>query len=179
MQEKMIINQVIQEFSFNDFYWVEPDKIPVSQWVRIKCQYGCTNYGKKEICPPNVPSLKECKQFFNEYELSILIQMKTPHYKTPNYKKWCKNTNSELLSLEKTLFLAGYFKTFLFTMSECQICLKCTGSSISCMSRSEARPSLRSFGVDIYNMGKELGYDIEMQQEDDIEMMRYALLLIR
>jgi predicted metal-binding protein len=38
-----------------------------------KCIYGCSSYGQKGSCPPSVPSVAECREFFSEYEHIAVI----------------------------------------------------------------------------------------------------------
>jgi predicted metal-binding protein len=42
---------------FSDFRWIDPREIVVAEWVRMKCLYGCVEYGKNAACPPNAPSV--------------------------------------------------------------------------------------------------------------------------
>ena len=41
---------------------INPDDVEVSNWVRLKCQYGCPSYGKKLSCPRTVPHQKTPKK---------------------------------------------------------------------------------------------------------------------
>ena len=57
-----------KEHNFTDYKWIDPKIIVVSSWVRMKCQYGCDEYGVTAVCPPNVPSVSDCEKFFKEYK---------------------------------------------------------------------------------------------------------------
>ena len=59
--ETHALEMLFKEHGFHDFKWVGTDKIVVAQWVRLRCMFGCQNYGKKGTCPPNVPSVEECR----------------------------------------------------------------------------------------------------------------------
>ena len=67
MMNKDKLERLFFEHNYSDFKWINGKDIIVSQWVRVKCTFGCSNFGKKGSCPPNVPSVSECRNFFNEY----------------------------------------------------------------------------------------------------------------
>ena len=59
------IESIIESYGFFDYKWIKSDDVVVSQWVRVKCLFGCSDYGLG-TCPPNTPSVSDCKQFFGE-----------------------------------------------------------------------------------------------------------------
>jgi predicted metal-binding protein len=59
VSDKDKIESVLKDHGFSDYKWIDPKDIIVSQWVRIKCTYGCGGYGYG-TCPPNTPSVDEC-----------------------------------------------------------------------------------------------------------------------
>ncbi|NOR54369.1 MAG: hypothetical protein GQ536_09830 [Candidatus Aminicenantes bacterium] len=38
----------------------------------MKCRFDCKEFGYP-ACPPNVPSVGECKSFFNEYKSAVIF----------------------------------------------------------------------------------------------------------
>jgi predicted metal-binding protein len=44
-----------------------PQKIIVAQWVRMKCMFGCVEYGRSGACPPNTPSVTDYEQKMDRY----------------------------------------------------------------------------------------------------------------
>jgi len=48
------LEKLFKKHRFTDFKWIDPEKIVVSQWVRMKCTFGCGNFGRNACCPPNV-----------------------------------------------------------------------------------------------------------------------------
>jgi predicted metal-binding protein len=60
------IESYLQEYGFSDFKWIAPKDIVIAQWVRVKCEFGCSDYGLG-TCPPNTPTVQECRVFFKEY----------------------------------------------------------------------------------------------------------------
>jgi predicted metal-binding protein len=63
VKERKRLDQLFQEKGYTDYKWIDPHKIIVSQWVRMKCMFGCGEYGQNACCPPNVPSVSECERF--------------------------------------------------------------------------------------------------------------------
>ena len=67
---KIDLEEKFLEKGFDDFKWIDPKKIVVSQWVRMKCIFGCWEYGRNASCPPNTPSVSECLVKRGESEAS-------------------------------------------------------------------------------------------------------------
>jgi predicted metal-binding protein len=67
------LETLFSDHYFSDFKWIDPKEIVVAQWVRMKCLFGCSEYGQNASCPPNVPSVLECRQFFSEYNESLCL----------------------------------------------------------------------------------------------------------
>ena len=67
------LKELFQKYGYQDFKFIDPEKIVVSQWVRMKCMYGCGEYGQNASCPPNVPSVSECERFFREYSIAVVF----------------------------------------------------------------------------------------------------------
>lgn len=152
--------------------------IVVSQWVRMKCTFGCRSYGKSGCCPPNVPSVRECREFFASYNTAVLFHITKQVDKPEDRIPWSKETNKQLLSVEKEVFLAGNYKAFLLFMDECRLCAKCTGTRVECRNPTEARPSPESLSVDVFETVRKQGYPIDVLADYKREMNRYAFLLL-
>ena len=67
MNYRKDLEEIFLKNGFNDFKWLDPTKIVVSHWVRMKCIYGCPEYGQNASCPPNNPSVSDCEKFFREW----------------------------------------------------------------------------------------------------------------
>ena len=172
------LEQLFFEHNYSDFKWINRKDIIVSQWVRIKCTFGCSSYGKKGSCPPNVPSVLECRNFFNEYNDIAIFHFEKSFKKPEDRFKWSKKVNFDLLKLERKVFLRGYHKTFLIFMDECCICEECTGTRIECKNKKASRPCAESFAMDVYTTVRNCGYPIEVLKNYNQTMNRYAFLLI-
>ena len=67
------LEMLMQKQGYTDYKWIDPKNIIVSQWVRMKCMFGCDGYGENACCPPNLPSVTECERFFHEYNQAIIF----------------------------------------------------------------------------------------------------------
>ncbi|MCK5418992.1 MAG: DUF2284 domain-containing protein [Desulfobacterales bacterium] len=173
------LDRMFQEKGYTDYKWIDPQKIIVSQWVRMKCMFGCGEYGKNACCPPNVPSVSECERFFHEYQDAVIFRFEKAFNKPEDRHKWSKKVNIKLAKLERDVFLAGYERAFLLFMDSCCICADCTATREGCKEPRSARPSPESMAVDVYSTARQFGFPIEVRTEYSQEMNRYAFLMIR
>jgi predicted metal-binding protein len=176
--DKPEINQVVKSLGFHDFKWIEAKEIEVANWVRFKCMFGCTSYGTKASCPPQVPTIKECADFFNEYHRAILIHFRKSLKNPNNRVDWGKEVNDGLIKLEREIFLKGYPKAFILFMDECHLCYECALARTECHHKKEARPCPEAFGVDIFSLAHKYSYPVEVLKNYELEMNRYAILLV-
>jgi predicted metal-binding protein len=172
------IESIILENGYNDFKWIAGSDVVIAQWPRFKCMFGCSLYGKKGACPPSVPSIAECGEFFSEYENIVVIHIQKKLENPEQRKEWSRRTNLHLLKLEKAAFLAGYHKAFLLFMNECQICDECSGTRNKCKNVHLSRPSPEALGVDVFATVRKLSLPIEVLTDDTQEMNRYSFLMI-
>ena len=63
-EKRQSIDDIFKTKGYDDYQWIDPQKIIVSQWVRMKCRFGCGEYGRGAACPPNTPSVADCERFF-------------------------------------------------------------------------------------------------------------------
>ena len=101
MGQRLEFENLFIEHGYTNFKWIDPKKIVVSQWVRMKCMFGCKEYSKNACCPPNAPSVPECDKFFREYEDIAVFHFEKAVEKPEDRHEWTKKINSELLKLEK------------------------------------------------------------------------------
>lgn len=172
------LEALFYKHGYTDFKWIEPEKIVVSQWVRMKCIYGCGEYGQTASCPPNVPSVSECERFFREYRETAIFHFEKKVEKPEDRHAWTKRVNAKLSKLERELFLSGYERVFLLFMDSCSICSECTGLREECKEPRLARPSPEAMAIDVYATVRQVGYPIEVLSDYSQKMNRYAFLMI-
>lgn len=163
---------------FIHFKWIDPGKIVTAFWVRMKCIFGCNEYGQTATCPPNVPSLSECEQFFKEYKEAVIFHFEKELDKPEDRFAWTRKLNLRLLKLEREIFVSGYEKAFLLFMDSCNICEECVGPKEECKEPKMSRPTPEALCVDVYSTVRQLNYPIHVLSDYAQKMNRYAFLLI-
>ncbi|HEY3309577.1 MAG TPA: DUF2284 domain-containing protein [Desulfuromonadaceae bacterium] len=178
MADQTLLQKLFNENGFSDYRWIEPAEIVVAQWVRMKCMYGCNNYGRNASCPPNTPSLADCRNFFQEFRLGAVFHL-PKHLGDPEERHvWSREVNRCLAELERQVFLSGYHQAFMLFMDNCTLCRECANTRAACRNKKLARPSPEGLGIDVFATVAKFGYPIAVLDDFDQEMNRYAFLLI-
>jgi predicted metal-binding protein len=177
MINKEYFESLLVKQGFSDYKWINPKEIVVAHWVRVKCTFGCSDYGLG-TCPPNTPSVNDCDRFFKEYESGLIIRINKFADKNEYPSDWSREITDKLLGIEKEIFLSGYQKVFLLNQTCCSICKKCPGNRVECKEKEKSRPSPESFAVDVYQTVRNVGMEINVVAESPAEMNRIAILLI-
>ena len=172
------LEAMFAKHGFEDFKLIEPEKIVVAQWVRMKCTYGCGTFGRNACCPPNVPSVTECRGFFDEYRAAAIFHFEKKVKKPEDRRPWGIKVNASLLKLEREVFLSGYQKAFLLPMDTCHLCRDCAVGRDECKQPKLARPAPEALAVDVFSTVRKCGYPIEVLDDYSRAMNRYAILLI-
>ena len=178
MSGKKMLESVFRKHGFDDFKWLDPKDIVVAHWVRMKCIYGCPNYGKGGCCPPNVPSVEECEAFFKGYKEAVVFHFEKKMKNPEDRHRWTTDVNKKLLALEREVFLSGHWKAFLLYMDSCHACDECAGSRLGCKNKPAARPAPEALAMDVFSTVKKLGYPIQVLKDYSQSMNRYAFLMI-
>jgi predicted metal-binding protein len=148
---------------------IKTESIITSAWVRWKCRYGCDGYNSSLCCPPNTPNFKETRELLDSYDNAILL-----HFKSDNLGG--KDPKDVAVTLERDIFLAGFYKAFALGCGPCRWCDEC--SMDVCRHAEKARPSMESCGIDVYSTARNNGYFIEVVKNHSSPINRYALVLI-
>jgi len=172
------IESILHGQGYDDFKWLAPQEIVVSQWVRMKCVFGCPSFGRVASCPPNSPSVEECRCFFSEYKHSIVIHFQKAAPDKSERKTWSARTNLKLVKLEREVFLAGYPKVFLLFMDSCEMCTECVPERANCKEPKLSRPSPEGMAMDVFTTVRKLGYPIDVLTDPTQSMNRYAFLMV-
>jgi len=176
--DRQNLEGLFREHGFDDFHWLPAADIVVAQWVHMKCQYGCPEYGTNVACPPNNPSVAECERFFREYTDAALFHFVKAAPDEDERKRWSRPLNAKLLALERAVFLSGHRKAFMILMGGCPHCEECVGRPEACPHPGSARPTPEGLAVDVFSTAHAVGYPIEVLNDLSQPMNRYAILLI-
>ena len=178
MHNREKLEEVFVDNGFDDFKWIDAENIVVSNWVRMKCMFGCPEYGKRAACPPNVPSVEDCKKLMHEYRNAAIFHFQKAFPNPDDRHKWTKDINRDLLKLEKEVFLSGYVKAFLFLPESCQLCQECSSTRNECKYPKKSRPTSEAMAIDVFKTVKRVDFPIKVLRSPSDEMNRYAILLI-
>lgn len=171
------LNLRFSENGFTDYKWIRTEQIVVSQWVRMKCLFGCEDYGGAS-CPPNVPAVAECERFVRAYDDAVIFHFEKVARKSDYPRDWANAINSRLMDVEKAVFLAGYYKAFGLAMARCRFCDDCTSTRARCRNPAMSRPTPEGLGIDVFATVRAVGYPIDVLDQPEGCMNRYAFLLI-
>ncbi len=172
-----VVDPILREAGFSDFVWVQPSSMTVSQWVRMKCMFGCPDYGKNASCPPFVPSVAECRELLSEYSRAVLIHLAC---EVPPEKRdeWCRKNQELLIESERRIFLAGFERAFLLSFDNCNLCGTCSATPGECRLPYMRRPTMEAFAIDVYTSVRRHGYTISVRKDRTEKPDRFAMMLV-
>ena len=144
---------------------IPASSIITAAWTRLRCQYGCNNYGTNLCCPPFSPTSEETQKVIDEYSYALLVKFK--------FMTDAKKITPEI---EKALFLDGRYKSFSFKGGSCGLCEKCNLKA--CVHPAEARPSMEGAGIDVYETVRRNGFGINVLKNKESQGSYFGLILI-
>src|SRR5512136_1689394 len=139
--DRQEMEALFRDRGLEDFRWLPPAGIVVARWVRMKCQFGCPEYGESVACPPNVPPVEECERFFREYSEAAIFRFPKVAPDREQRRKWSREINTRLVALERDVFLLGFPKAFMLPMGRCPQCEECVSRPEDCRHPGSARPT--------------------------------------
>jgi predicted metal-binding protein len=164
-RDKVEIQELCRSKGAVDSRYIDPASVITAHWVRYKCQYGCSGYGKSPCCPPRSPAPDETKRIVAEYSLGLLV----------HFKKLSGVTQA-IVEIERELFLRNYYKAIGFGGGRCNLCKEC--SLDECQQPRLARPSMEACGIDVYATARNNGFPIDVVRTREDDQDCYGLLLI-
>ena len=147
--------------------------VVTADWVRMRCQYGCSEYGRCLTCPPYSPAAHETRKMLDEFSAGILLHGD----RTEPLRQLARR-------LERDAFLAGYHKAFAFLCGPCRLCRTCAIEKPSrrrpriCRHAELARPAMEAAGIDVFATARQAGMPIEVVASRDCPQDYYALVLL-
>ena len=157
------------ELGADDAMIIKTDSIVTAAWVRWKCRYGCDGYNSGLCCPPHTPTYKETRELVDSYKNALLL-----HFKESGQIR--KDATDVAATLEREIFLDGYYKAYALGCGPCNLCAEC--SMNICRHPDKARASMESCGIDVFGTARNNGCKIEVVRDHTCQMNRYALVLI-
>jgi predicted metal-binding protein len=138
-----------------------------AEWVRLKCQFGCERFARCLTCPPYSPTPEQTKQMLTHYKYALLV----------HGDENSSSIKSLVVTLEKEIFLDGYYKAFGIGAGPCYFCTRCNLKL--CRYSDKARPSLEACGIDVFHTVRANGFPIEVLKSESCKANYYGLVLIK
>jgi predicted metal-binding protein len=155
---------------------IHPKNVVTAEWVRLKCQYGCSRYGTCLTCPPFSPTPEYTRKMLEYYSKAlIMIYDIHPHPKETE-RRQRRRMRKDIASLEREAFLDGYYKAFGMASGPCNLCAVCDTSQ-PCKFEDLARPSMEACGIDVYATLANVGYKLEVVKSYD-QIWHYSGLVL-
>lgn len=135
---------------------IDPQDVVVAEWVRLKCQYGCGQYGKWLTCPPRTPTPEATRRLLAGYRTGLLLRVELAGIEDYNAKR--SDFRETVSDLERRIFLANYPKAFGLSFGRCYTCESCNLTG-GCRFPYTTRPSMEACGIDVSSTVKKAGWD--------------------
>lgn len=153
------------ELGADDAKIVATPSVITAPWVRYKCQFGCGGWGRRLTCPPFSPSPEETRKLLDSYKRAVLVHCT---------RKW-QDIKTIVTSLEREMFLEGFYKAFALGSGPCNLCEKCNLKF--CSHSDKARPAMEACGIDVFATARGNGMPIEVVKDHSCPTNYYGLVL--
>lgn len=182
----------------DDLKLIPTEIIVVSDWVRLKCRYGCDNFGRRLGCPPFTPTPEETRAVLSEYRHAVLARFEAkPDPKSSTKRGGRAVSNSAvkiqkaIADLERAAFLAGCYKAFGMSAMPCNLCETCVIEeihkkdqavfdldSVKCKNKEIMRPSMEACGIDVFKTLQNAGYKPHVLKDGKETVELFGLILL-
>lgn len=152
---------------------IDAKHIATGNWVRLKCQYGCSGYGKCLTCPPFSPKPEYTKKMISEYNKALILSY---HSKPGQERAQRRKMHKAVANLEREIFLDGYYKAFAMVAGPCRFCVPCDVEH-SCRFPEFARPAMEACGIDVYKTASNAGIKLEVVKSTK-DISKYCCLIL-
>ena len=154
---------------------IDPNTVVVGHWVRLKCQFGCSGYGRHLTCPPFSPTPEQTKKMLAEYSKGLLMQIE--NISLARESRISSKLKKIVADLERQIFLDGYYKAFGMGSGPCWFCRVCNTTKL-CKYPERVRPSMEACGIDVYKTCHNNGFKLEVVRTEDQPCSYVGLILI-
>lgn len=186
------LRKMAMDSGASDFVFIKPSKVVTAHWVRLRCQFGCKNYGTRLTCPPYSPTPEATRNVLDEYVSAYLIKYEGflgfDEYPPKNLGAAMDQLSLHVckaaFDMERHAFLSGYYKAFSYGAHRCRKCDVCAlaEGKTTCKFPTDARPSMESSGMDVFQTAQNAGLETKVVESKEIlsskEMPTFTLLLL-
>lgn len=157
---------------------VDPHDVATAEWVRMKCRYGCPDYGTSAMCPPATPAPTDTRRLLDEYAAALLLRVAVPA--GDDAAQQSRRLSRIAITLERELFLAGFHKAFaIIAGGFCTPCRtrECLPAG-RCLFAEHARPPIAASGIDVFATASAVGWPLGVVRDDGDPYRLFALVLV-
>jgi len=181
---QLLLQRLLEKGKPNGLKGITPirvEEIIVADWVHLKCRYGCNRYNTTWCCPPATPEPDEVRKILADYTSALILEVRQhyPEFYRNNSRKRIKQVRGwkGTVSLERFLFLEGYYKVFSLVGECCALCKECTYPQ-NCRFPQEKRPSVESFSIDVIGTLQNLGRSPHLAEKTSDSFSYYSIILL-
>ncbi len=151
--------------------------ILVENRIRLKCIYGCRDYGQSLSCPPHVMDVDIFRKILNEYSQALLL---IENYNLSNepdvLKAWSylrKESFHKMLELEYLAFKEGFTYAQLLRPGACNECDTCAEK---CRKPEFLRFSPEAVGINLAKTMASVGEEIIFCDSSSVKIIGILLI---
>ncbi len=144
---------------------VDPRTVETAEWVRWKCRYGCGGWDSSLVCPPHTPHPGQTRAMLDGYRRGVLFEGPPRRIK------------EIAASLERRLFLDGFYKALGLGSGPCMLCDRCAFDE-GCRYPRQARPSMEACGIDVFATVRRHGFHIDVVRTRKDPQHHFGLVLV-
>jgi len=150
--------------------------VVVARWPRLKCEYGCEDYGTTLSCPPYAPDPERFAALLADYRRALLVWVEAAGEEPSSPRHRLHET---LLDLEREALLAGLTKAFALTEGPCPWCADepCLFAE-GCRHPRKRRPAMSACGIDTFATAAAAGLDLRVATDEGAPYRLVGLLLL-
>lgn len=156
---------------------IDPRSIVTTEWVRMKCQFGCNRFGMSLCCPPRTPTPDLTQKIIDSYQKAIFLHKRLERGGRSQRREMVKMFNETTVRLEIEIFLDGYYKAWSMGSGPCRVCKECDAKGL-CRHGDKARPSMEACGIDVFKTVRDNGFHIEVVRSYEEESNIFGLVLV-
>ena len=153
---------------------VSPQKVFTATWVRLRCQYGCSEYGQCLTCPPHSPTPETTRKMLDEYRTAILLHASDWKSVREVGQPWNERPSSPATT-RRLPFCAdpatSAGRVWPFSRRD--------GKAAACQHPDQARPAMEAAGVTcLPPRSAAAGLPIDVVRSEECPQNYYALVLV-
>ncbi len=186
-----ILKELACSMGASDTEIINPVDILVEEKLADRCtEPRCSNYGLSPSCPPHVSGPGGFREMQNDAEMALVTRKIIPtSIFFSSERKVLGRLNHEIAAaVEQKAIEMGYSNSKAFAGGSCKNifcgnhadCRVLTGNG-ECRNPKHARPSMSGFGIDVFEMMKTCGWDVNVnndKEESGTESMSWIAGLV-